>query len=553
MAASGPPQISELQRFFGLVGDECSCPVCLEEFEEPKCLPGCAHNVCRRCLELLTAKNSDEIECPVCRDESLLPFDGVSALPTNHLLVRLIEHTPARKEKRVIKEALRKCKEKVEVIEKHFKEVETCYEHARTRGDELKREISSTAENLVKMIREQEKELISQVDSVLYDKYNMNEFQTRREEVKELMEKITNCSHDTEEFLQRGDVDKILASKDELVAKLEGFSEATELRMSEILTVPRRFDLKYTRQEKFAKILEEALGILSHETKEAPRKLPPCYVDYTNCGNVIQTVRSDDVAESVFCPFAITVSSVSGDVATLDEESKRVYVFNHSGGYCSSFSISYGDLWDIAFSKDDEVIVVSREDNRLLHYDREGRLLEKCFEASNRNFKFTTLSVDKGGRLILTSRPMQDDETGVECCVLVYSADQQFQFSFGHDQLSCPEGAVYHNEEFFVTDSDKKCVVVFDNCGQYLSEFGNGDFADPVGITIDDINDNVLVCDNENSMIYVMKPRGTLVTKFPTPGGDPMRIALSKDGKNIVVSFYDNTYFQVISYIEQTL
>ena len=546
MAAQSP----QLQRFFGLFGDECSCPVCLEEFEEPKCLPGCAHNVCLRCLVNLTTKYSDELECPVCREKSGLPLDGVLGLPTNHLLVRLIEHTPARKEKKDIKEALSKCAEKAEAMKRHFTEMEICHKQALKRADELKREISETADRMITMIRKNETELISQVDGTLHDKYNENGFQTRRKEMDELIKDITNCTREAEELLGGGDVDKVLAVKNELEAKFNDFREATEVRISDMISATCGFDLKYTRNEKCHKTLTEALGILSHEVRQSADGVRPGFADYSNSGNVVRTVRSDDVARSVFCPFAITVSSVSGCVAALDEESQRVYIFSHSGDYCSSFSVAYGDLWDIAFSKDDEVVVVNREENRLLHYDKDGLLLDRGVDAPNRNFKFTTLSVDHAGRLILTSRPLQHEETAVECCVLVYSADHRFQFSFGHDQLSSPEGAVYHNEEFFIPDSDKKCVMVFSKFGQYLSDFGNGEFADPVGITIDEANNNVLVCDNGNSMIYVMKPRGTLITKFPTPGGDPMLIALSKDGKSIVVSFYDNTYFQFISYID---
>ena len=114
--------------------------------------------------------------------ESTLWGSGVSSLPTNHLLVRLIERTPGRKERKAIKEALNKCKEKVESTEKSLKEMEAyCYEEVRKRGDELKCEISDTAENLVKMIRDQEKDLHSQVDRFLGEKFSENTFKEHEE------------------------------------------------------------------------------------------------------------------------------------------------------------------------------------------------------------------------------------------------------------------------------------------------------------------------------------------------------------------------------------
>ena len=72
---------------------EISCPICLEDFEEPKCLPNCAHNVCQHCLEGMLRKKTDFVECPVCRIESAIPQGGIAAFPKNHLIVRLIDHT----------------------------------------------------------------------------------------------------------------------------------------------------------------------------------------------------------------------------------------------------------------------------------------------------------------------------------------------------------------------------------------------------------------------------------------------------------------------------
>ena len=259
-AGGGAHNVSSLfQRLTAEIRDDTSCPVCLEEFVEPKCLPSCAHNVCSPCLERMIELNiSRKVECPECRVESTLWGSGVSSLPTNHLLVRLIERTPGRKERKAIKEALNKCKEKVESTEKSLKEMEAyCYEEVRKRGDELKCEISDTAENLVKMIRDQEKDLHSQVDRFLGETYSENTFKEHERELIELMEKATTCIQNTEEVLESEDVEQVLELKDVLVKQLEEFSGAAECRISEASKLTSgEPELKYTRNENRNKLCD---------------------------------------------------------------------------------------------------------------------------------------------------------------------------------------------------------------------------------------------------------------------------------------------------------
>ena len=70
------------------VGNEIACPVCLEIFNDPKCLPTCAHNVCVKCLHNIVRRNprKTKVQCPECRKKSQIPPSGVAGFPTNHLL-----------------------------------------------------------------------------------------------------------------------------------------------------------------------------------------------------------------------------------------------------------------------------------------------------------------------------------------------------------------------------------------------------------------------------------------------------------------------------------
>jgi DNA-binding beta-propeller fold protein YncE len=62
----------------------------------------------------------------------------------------------------------------------------------------------------------------------------------------------------------------------------------------------------------------------------------------------------------------------------------------------------------------------------------------------------------------------------------------------------------------YVTDTGNKRVVVFDNSGNYIAQFGSagamsGQFDEPVGIAVDG-NGNVYVADTWNQRIQVFEP-----------------------------------------------
>ena len=51
---------------------QVECPICLEQFKEPKVL-SCLHSYCKSCLQKYVTKTSDKqhkITCPECRQET---------------------------------------------------------------------------------------------------------------------------------------------------------------------------------------------------------------------------------------------------------------------------------------------------------------------------------------------------------------------------------------------------------------------------------------------------------------------------------------------------
>ncbi|XP_071814690.1 tripartite motif-containing protein 2-like [Apostichopus japonicus] len=69
-----------------------SCPVCFEEYKDPKILP-CGHTFCLQCLQSIV-KLSDDPSCPKCKKEFPTPTSGNMAdFTTNYDLLTAMEET----------------------------------------------------------------------------------------------------------------------------------------------------------------------------------------------------------------------------------------------------------------------------------------------------------------------------------------------------------------------------------------------------------------------------------------------------------------------------
>jgi len=71
--------------------DMTECCICIEVFTDPRVLP-CKHTFCLQCL-LNYGKDKrlgDNIPCPLCRKEFTIPADGLSGIPKNFIMEKLV-------------------------------------------------------------------------------------------------------------------------------------------------------------------------------------------------------------------------------------------------------------------------------------------------------------------------------------------------------------------------------------------------------------------------------------------------------------------------------
>lgn len=83
-STSSLPVVKHLDRQF------LSCGICLERYTNPKVLP-CLHTFCEHCLQSYIPDASLSVTCPICRQQSILPEQGVSALQNNFFIINLMD------------------------------------------------------------------------------------------------------------------------------------------------------------------------------------------------------------------------------------------------------------------------------------------------------------------------------------------------------------------------------------------------------------------------------------------------------------------------------
>ena len=74
------------------IDDILECPVCCENFTDPRSLP-CIHTYCLKCIKgfCSTTKPGGKVACPLCRKTFVVPEEGLNALPKNFFIEKMLQ------------------------------------------------------------------------------------------------------------------------------------------------------------------------------------------------------------------------------------------------------------------------------------------------------------------------------------------------------------------------------------------------------------------------------------------------------------------------------
>jgi len=73
------------------MNDVTECSICTKVFTNPRVLP-CLHTYCLKCVQRWSKDKlpGDKLSCPLCRKECFIPNEGVTALPKNFFVEKMV-------------------------------------------------------------------------------------------------------------------------------------------------------------------------------------------------------------------------------------------------------------------------------------------------------------------------------------------------------------------------------------------------------------------------------------------------------------------------------
>lgn len=531
--------------------DYC-CPVCLEEFQDPKVLPTCNHNVCRQCLKniIMRAKPA-YIQCPTCRQKSFIREDDLDDLQTNVFLVKLLQQTEPQKEREKLSKGIQACVTKVEILDELMKELKLSRQRKFEHGESIKEEIHKMADEIVKKTRLSETELISRVEEFISQQDSVfSRLEENTEAFKQRVQAHVNVSLNTYDGKNDGEISKMKTT----LASLAHNSPEDKLykEMNELNSFAASFD---ANKDFLQRMESQGIGELSMSDPSGVKIGISTPLQFMRVSlTTLRKITASNFGFESFSPLSITTDGLK-QVAVADPENNNILILNRNGDFVNRFT-SAMMFSGVAFSKDkkDLITVNGARDVHLIN-PIDGTFKVSYRSSSQWGVKYCFVSTDRYGRFLLTCEPLAKQ---YRACIIVHSdtpfgkPDLRFGFS-GEGALLFPFKVLYHDKHYFVTDMEKGCIMVYNEYGDFLRHFGskddeingNGRLVLPTGMTFDPREGILLVCDWGSSSIQTYKPDGTFLEAFPIDGR-PTDIALFSDG-TLVVSSKDDQWIQFMS------
>lgn len=540
--------------------EELKCPVCLEEFVEPKSL-SCSHTVCKDCLSNIeqhtdwNARNPRRsyVRCPTCRFNTELDFPGgIDKLPTNYIVTTLISGKGRVKEVKEVEDRLDKCKQALQVRQDLLTKIIDLSESVGHRREQVEGDIRQTAESIVQMVRASEEELIQEVN--LAAARQQRELKRQREVMQNLIAYANDRIKRVEQQINSLPTRKVIEEKPSILSQvrdIDAIGLAFEIpEMDSIEFIP---NMSITESEQLTKLGKLVIGSEQYPDVSA---ISLTVADYSQ--DKIQThafgMAGSDGGEFNL-PWGVAIRD-DGCIAVADHANSRIQIFDHQGTF---LHVLTGDEAEkiclptgIDFDLDHNLVTFDSESRNVKILDSAGQLIRNMSNSIELGSRVEGISIDTQGCIIIT------DSSNGRVLVFHHSGHLCLEFGGnGKNKLERPSSAVFYQGRYIVSDTFNHCLKVYNRHGVFLRQIGRpgmepGQFRQPRGLTVD-LAGNILVCDSGNHRVQILDCDGNFVRSFECLGSEadnfclPYAIAVGKQGE-VVVSDCNNHCIQIFRF-----
>ena len=557
MATTQSPVVKQIDKQF-LV-----CGICLDRYKVPKVLP-CLHTFCQKCLQNYVPPESLSLSCPICRQQSILPLEGVAGLQNNFFITNLMEvlerpennneaeggTSPALQcsthEGQSLEFYCDSCETVVcqectvtehndhrtvllqDVIEEHKAQLRRILEEAKAQIPSLKDAINQVAtvseqlsekrtkaedqikekfESLDQYVKERKENLIKNVETVHDSKQDVLQKQKATLE-QELSSILSNCEF-TEQALSSGNETQVLLVKKQMTMRLQELAQMSiQLHPEENDFIQVSCELENIEKSISNLGAVHSNSAIAHETVATGEGLKRAVLGEQT---VVTVTTKNYQGELVNKGRALLVA----DMQKPDGNTAKVQVLDNRNG-----------TYDVVYKATHEGV----------HY-----LILKLFDMHIKGSPFRIKAVKEPGGVAAKSPGSKIPRSNVKQRAVrrPHSAagslrsyrksnpiEDDLVFIIGNrgrnkGEFTNPQGlACAPNGRIVVADSNNQCIQVFTNEGACKLKFGvrgrsNGQLQRPTGVAIAN-NGNYVIADYDNKWINIFSPEGKYINKIGT-------------------------------------
>lgn len=250
-------------------------------------------------------------------------------------------------------------------------------------------------------------------------------------------------------------------------------------------------------------------------------------------------------------------STKDGNVVVADRSNNRIQIFNLNGQFLYKFGSagSRNGQFDrpagVTGDSLGRIIVADKDNHRVQVFEADGTFVLKFGEKGNKNGQFNypwDVAVNSEGQMLVSDTRNHR--------VQLFASDGAFLNKYGFEgvlwkHFDSPRGVTFNHEgHMVVTDFNNHRLLVISadfQTARFLGTEGtsNGQFLRPQGVAIDE-EGNIIVADSRNHRIQVFQANGTFCCKFGAAGSGlgqldrPSGICVTPDGQIVVVDFGNN-------------